>query len=421
MAKKILTFPKGFLWGAATSAHQVEGGLHNNWTVWEKKNAERLAAGSQKAYDMPSIHWLAIKKEAQNPQNYISGLACDHYHRYVEDLDIAKNLGHNVHRFSIEWSRVEPRRGEFDLDEIEHYRKVILALKKRGIEPFVTLFHWTTPVWVSEQGNWYSNKTPKDFLNYIEFVVENLGDLVKFWTTFNEPEVFCQMSYHRGYWPPEGKSFIRAFFIAKKMIKTHNRAYQLIKSISPKAQVGATIHNVYIGSEYKWIDKTVAKVAMFFVNDFFIDGIRRHQDFIGVNYYFHMVIEGLKVKYSTTDPTDMGWGMYPKGIYHVLRRLRHFNKPIYVTECGVADRDDVYRGWYIREVLRWTHKAIESGVDVRGFMYWSLLDNFEWDKGFWPRFGLVEIDYKTQKRTIRPSAREYAKMIRLNGLLSENE
>lgn len=417
MAKKILQFPDGFLWGAATSAHQVEGGLHNNWTVWEKKNAERLAAGSRKAYDLPSIHWRAIKKHAQDPKNYISGFACDHYNRYEEDFDIAQNLGHNVHRFSIEWSRIEPKRGQFDDEEIEHYRAVIRALKKRGMEPFVTLFHWTTPIWVSERGNWYSRRTSKDFLRYVEYVVRALGDDVTYWTTFNEPEVFCQMSYHRGYWPPEGKSFIRAVLIGRRLIRVHRRAYRLIKRLWPESQVGATINNIHISGHNNWLGRLVGKVAMFFANDFFISGIWRHQDFIGINYYFHMVIDGVRIRFSTTDPTDMGWGMYPEGIYRVLRRLRHLHKPIFITECGVADREDIYRSWYIREVLIWVHRAIADGVDVRGFMYWSLLDNFEWDKGFWPCFGLVEVDYKRdRKRCLRSSAKSYARIIKANGV-----
>ena len=417
MAKKFLHFPEGFLWGAATSAHQVEGGLHNNWTVWERQNAERLASGSQKAYDTPSVHWRAIKDQAQDPANYISDVACDHYNRYEEDFDLAASLGHNAHRLSIEWSRIEPRRGQFDSDEIEHYRRVIRALKKRGMEPFVTLFHWTTPVWVSEQNDWHSNRTANDFLTYVRYVVDNLGSEVKFWTTFNEPEVFCQMSYWQAYWPPEGKSFVRAVLVGKRLIRTHNRAYKIIKSANPDAQVGAVINNVYVEAGQNWVSKKVANIAMFFINDFFISGIRFHQDFIGVNYYFHMVTKGLKAEFSTIDPTDMGWGMYPEGIYHVLKKLRMFKKPIYITECGIADRQDIYRSWYIAEILRQTHRAVADGVDVRGFMYWALIDNFEWDKGFWPRFGLIEIDYVNgRRRKVRSSAKAYAKIIRANGL-----
>lgn len=415
MTKEFKKFPDGFLWGAATSAHQVEGGLHNNWTEWEKGNAQRLAAGSQKAFDTDSVHWLAIKDAAQDPANYISGLACDHYRRYEEDFDIAKSLGHNVHRFSIEWSRIEPRRGEYDDDAINHYKKVITALKKRGIEPFVTLFHWTTPVWVAQQGDWYSDKTAGAFLRFVRHVVKSLGDEVTFWTTFNEPEVFCQLSYRKGYWPPEGQNTLKALGVIRRLIKTHRRAYDLIKSINQEAQVGATIHNVYIDRPRGMMGKAKSAVLGYMANEYFVSGIRGQQDFIGLNYYFRMFVKGLDLEMSSNDPTDMGWGMFPEGIYHILRRLADFNKPIYITECGVADRDDVYRSWYIHEILGWLHQAIGEGVDVRGFMYWSLLDNFEWDKGFWPRFGLVAVDYKTQKRTVRPSARQYAKLARANG------
>lgn len=415
MVKKNLTFPVGFLWGAATSAHQVEGGLTNNWTEWEKRNASRLAAGSHKAFDTDSVHWLAIKDIAQDPKNYISGLACDHYNRYEADFDIAKSLGHNVHRFSIEWSRIEPERGQFDESELEHYRSVITALRKRGIEPFVTLFHWTTPIWVARQGDWYSSRTANDWLRFVEHVVKGLGDDVVFWTTFNEPEVFCQLSYRKGYWPPEGRSTPKAGSVLHRLIKTHRQAYHLIKSINPKAQVGATIHNVYIESGKNPFEKALIAVSNYFANQYFVNGIKHHQDFIGLNYYFRMHQKGLGMEMNTTDPTDMGWGMYPEGIYHILSRLGRFKKPIYITECGIADREDMYRSWYIHEILRYIHRAISEGVDVRGFLYWSLIDNFEWDKGFWPRFGLVEVDYKSQKRAIRPSAREYAKIIKDNG------
>lgn len=418
MAKKLLKFPDNFLWGAATSAHQVEGGLHNNWTVWEKSHAERLAAGSQKAYDTPSVHWRKIKGEAQDPANYISGAACDHYHRYKEDFDIAQDLGHNVHRFSIEWSRIEPRQGEFDKDEIEHYRRVVKALKKRGLEPFVTLFHWTTPVWVSEQGDWYSGKTARDFLNFVEYVVTNLKEEVKFWTVYNEPEIFTQMSYFEGFWPPGGRNLLQALVVYHRLIRTYKKAYQLIKEISPDAQVGVTVNNGFIEAQDKSsFSRLTAAFARWWANHYFLWRTRRRFDFIGLNYYFHIYIKGLKVILSSRDPQDMGWGMYPRGIYNSLMELKKYQRPVYITECGVADREDVYRGWYIREVLKAVHRAIRDGIVVRGFMYWSLLDNFEWDKGFWPRFGLVEVDYKHgRKRSVRASAKTYAQIIKAGGV-----
>lgn len=419
MTKQILKFPKNFLWGASSSAHQVEGRLHNNWTEWEARNAKRLADGAAKAFDTPAVNWLAIRNQAEDPQNYISGAATDHYHHYKKDFNLAKKLGHNVHRFSIEWSRVEPERGQFDEAAIEHYRSVISALRQRGIEPFVTLFHWTTPVWVSQQGDWYSEQTAQDFIAFVTKVVTSLGEDVRYWTTFNEPEVFCQMAYRHGYWPPEGRGTLSALRVGRRLVRTHRRIYQIIKSINPAAQVGASVHNIYIDPADGIISGIAAKIANHFANDYFVSGIAKYQDFIGLNYYFHMSLSGAKLEMSTVDPNDMGWGMYPEGIYHVLTRLQKYDKPIFITECGVADRDDIYRSWYIHQILRFVHRATTEGVDVRGFMYWSLTDNFEWDKGFWPRFGLVEIDYKTQKRTIRPSALEYAKVIKQGGVESE--
>ncbi len=418
MAKKFLHFPEGFLWGAATSAHQVEGGLHNNWTVWERQNAERLASGSQKAYDTPSVHWRAIKDQAQDPANYVSGAACDHYNRYEEDFDLAASLDHNVHRLSIEWSRIEPKRGQFDSDEIEHYRSVVRALKKRGLEPFVTLFHWTTPVWVSEQNDWHERRTARDFLNFVEYVVTNLKDEVKFWTVYNEPEIFTQMSYFEGFWPPEDKNLLTALGVYHRLIRTYKKAYSLIKAISPEAQVGLTVNNGFIEAQNKsLLSRLTAGLARWWANHYFLLRTRGRFDFIGLNYYFHIYIQGFKVILSSHDPQDMGWGMYPKGIYNSLLELKKYRRPVYITECGVADKEDVYREWYITEILKATHRALRQGVDLRGFMYWALIDNFEWDKGFWPRFGLIEIDYANgRRRKVRSSAKAYAKIIRANGL-----
>lgn len=418
MTRKTLKFPKGFLWGAATSAHQVEGGLHNNWTVWEKRNAERLVAGSNKAWHSSSLHWRAIKSQAQDPANYISGEACDHYHRYEEDFDLATKLGHNVHRFSIEWSRIEPQRGQFDSEEIEHYRAVIKALKKRGLIPFVTLFHWTTPVWVSEQGDWYKERTATDFLRFVEHVVSQLGDEVEFWTIYNEPEIFTEMSYFEGFWPPGGSSLRRALMVYRRLIRTYKKAYKIIKRISPDAQVGVTVNNAFIEPKDKRVlSHLSAWFARWWSSHFFLRRARDHFDFIGLNYYFHIYTAGFRLVLSSTDVQDMGWGMYPKGIYHVIRELDGYHKPIYITECGVADHQDIYRSWYITEILQSIHRAITQGSDVRGFMYWSLMDNFEWDKGFWPRFGLIEIDYQHGlKRTVRPSARAFSKIIKANAV-----
>ena len=400
----IFQFPKNFYWGSATSNYQVEGGNHNDWSEWEKENAERLAKETEKKFGHLQ-NWSEIKKEAQNPQNYISGRACDHYNRYEEDFDIAKSLEHSAHRFSIEWSRIEPEEGKFNEREIEHYRKVIKALRGRGIEPFITLWHWPIPIWLRDKGGWENKKVIDYFSRYAEKIVSSLKDDVKFWITINEPEIYANNSYLKGVWPPQEKSLFSYLRVVKNLIKVHRKVYRIIKTINPNSQLGIAKNNIYFEGWQLFL-------INWWWNFYFLNQIKNYQDFIGLNYYFHRRF----LKNKNEIISDLGWEIYPEGIYYVLKDLKRYNKPIYITENGVADAKDKKREKFIKEHLRYVYKAIQEGVDVRGYFYWSLLDNFEWDKGFWPRFGLVEVDYKTGERKIRPSAYEYAEIIKENAL-----
>ncbi|OGF62730.1 hypothetical protein A3C77_02640 [Candidatus Giovannonibacteria bacterium RIFCSPHIGHO2_02_FULL_45_13] len=381
-------FPKNFLWGAATAAHQVEGWNHNDWTGWEKTTGHEE-----------------------------SGRACDHYNRFREDFDIAKRLGHNAHRFSIEWSRIEPEEGKFNEKEIAHYQDVIDDLRERGIEPFVTLWHWTLPIWVTKQGGWENKKTIDDFAQYVNKIVRSVKN-VKFWITINEPEIYTMNSYLRGKWPPaspvgrpQKKLFFKFLKVYRNLAEAHKKVYTIIHSTwVSDTQVGITKNNSYFEG---W----PAPILNYVWNNWFLNKIRHHQDFIGLNYYFHNRIKGFKLNQNENkEISDMGWEIYPEGIYHVLKDLKKYNKPVYITENGVADARDVHREKFIKEHLIWVHKAISEGADVRGYFYWSLLDNFEWDKGFWPRFGLVEMDYQTMERKIKQSAMAYAKIAKENSL-----
>ena len=197
-----LEFPKNFYWGAATSAHQVEGGNTNDWTEWEKAHAARLAKESSEKFGHILV-WERLRLEAENPENYISGAACDHYRRFKEDFQIAKSLHHNAHRLSIEWSRIEPREGVFDEAAIKHYREVILELRAHGMEPFVTLWHWTNPLWIAEMGGPEKMKFAEYFERYVCFVVSQLSDIVTFWMTINEPTSVIGSAYTTGQWPPQ--------------------------------------------------------------------------------------------------------------------------------------------------------------------------------------------------------------------------
>ena len=416
MKNKILKFPEGFLWGAATSAHQVEGGMKNDWTQWEKKNAKRLAREAKKKW----AKWQQKKfPEMFDPKNYVSGRACDHYNRYEEDLDIAKSLEHNAHRFSIEWSRIEPEEGKFDEKEIEHYRKVLKAIRARGMEPFVTLWHWTLPLWLSDKGGVSNSEFPIYFERYAQRIAEKLKDEVCFWLTLNEPTAVIAASYSAGIWPPQKKNPLVALKIYKNLSEAHNLAYKKIHEISKNAEVGfVNILNFldpYNGKSA--LDNLSIKIGEYFSNKKFFNLTIGNNDFLAIDYYFHHRIKfpGIS-KNKNESVSDLGWEIYPEGIYHILNDLKKYNLPIYITENGIADADDTKRKKFIKEHLQFVYAAIRHGVDVRGYFHWSLLDNFEWDKGFWPRFGLVEIDYKTLERKIRPSAREYAKICKSNSM-----
>ncbi|MFZ2188933.1 MAG: glycoside hydrolase family 1 protein [Candidatus Moraniibacteriota bacterium] len=415
MQNKKLKFPENFLWGAATAAHQVEGGTNNDWTEWEKNNAERLAKEA-------SGKWQAWQQEKFpemfDPKNYISGRACDHYNRFEEDFDLAKSLGHNAHRFSIEWSRIEPEEGKFDEREIEHYRHVLQALRARGMDPFVTLWHWTEPVWFGEMGGWTNKKSVEYFARFAEKMVGEYKDLAKFWVVVNEPNVNMGFGYYRGTQPPGKKglvNFLRGFF---NLLSAFKKAALVIKKVDPKAEIGVansiTHYDVKI---FPGLYSMTVFVVEFF-SKYFLRRAIPYCTFIGCNYYSRYVVSTRKKDIVPEDRNDLGWEIYPKGIYHVLKSLKKYNLPVYITENGLADADDTRRAKFIIDHLKFVHQAISEGVDVRGYLHWSLLDNFEFPdvRGFWPRFGLIEIDYKTLERKIRPSALEYSRICQENAV-----
>ncbi|MDD3487317.1 MAG: glycoside hydrolase family 1 protein [Candidatus Moranbacteria bacterium] len=415
MENKTLKFPDGFLWGAATAAHQVEGANLNDWTEWEKKNAKRLAgeAGNK---------WAGWQKEKFpemfDPENYISGRACDHYHRYEEDLDIAKSLSLNAFRISIEWSRIEPEDGKFDEREIEHYRKVLEAIRARGMEPFVTLCHYTIPIWFYNKGGWENKKSPEYFTRFAKKVSEEYKNLVKFWVTFNEPILLISGEYIKGYRPPQKKIIFLAFRVWKNIAEAHKSAYVLIHEANPEAQVGFSEWLNFF-DDRQAMAKTgfLSWIAKYFANERMIRKVLGHLDFIGAQHYIRIPFSARAFfENENRERSDVGWGIVPEGMYQVLMDLKKYNLPIYITENGIADSDDKHRAEFIRKYLAQVYRAMKDGVDVRGYFHWSLLDNFEWQSGFWPRFGLVEVNYKTMERKVRPSAWKYAKICKENEL-----
>jgi len=404
----MIKFPPGFLWGAATSAYQVEGNnVNSDWWQWEKK------AGKES-----------------------SGFACRHYELFKLDFDQAQRLHHNAHRLSIEWSRIEPRRGKFSRKELKHYLDVILALKKRGIEPIVTLHHFSNPAWFSRLGGWLSPLSVNRFLRFCDFIVLPLAKHVRFWVTINEPTIYISHAYIFGAWPPQAKSYIKAAVVEENLAWAHVRAYNLINRIYKrsgldKPDIGIAHHLVdYIPRKKDFKNRLAIYFRDRLYNMGFIERIirhnllRKHMDFIGLNYYSRQVVDlkkfGLRnlamdvldKKYLRCKRNSLGWAIYPEGIYDVLMGLKIYDLPVLITENGICTGDDDQRWKYIYSHLNYIHRAIREGVNVIGYLYWSLMDNFEWDKGFAPRFGLIDVDYATYKRTVRPSARKFARVCR---------
>lgn len=394
-------FQKKFYWGAATSAHQVEGNNHNDWAEWEIENA-KIKMQNAKLRSWPDF----ILKNYPNPlqeENYISGRACDHYNRFREDFEIAKSLGHNAHRFSLEWSRIEPEEGRFDQKEIEHYREVIKALRERRMEPFVTLWHFTLPIWFVEKGGWQSRDAVFYFTRYCARAAKEFASEVTFWMTENEPAPLAAQAYLYGFWPPQKRNIVSVVCAYFNLIRAHKKAYEEMKKINPNFKIG-------LAESLEWWEPGILRLPVhYFRNFFFMERIKKHLDFIGINYYERMRLWG-----PQREPlSDVGWEIYPEGLNHFLEIIwQKFRKPIFITENGLADARDAKRAEFIRSHIFAMNAARQRGVDVRGYFYWSLLDNFEWDSGFWPRFGLVEIDYKTQERKIRHSARVYKKLMK---------
>jgi beta-glucosidase len=388
MPKEIKKFPKDFLWGSSVSSYQVEGNVNN--CDWSKKFPARTA--------------------------------CNYYLNYEHYFDLAKELNQNVHRFSLSWSRIQPEEGKFDRKQIEHYKKMLLALRERGIKPMVTIWHWTLPLWMSEKGGWENSKFSEYFEEYTRFVVEELDDLVDLWLTTNEPMIYTSLAYVLGKFPPQKNNLLAVPKVFYNFIETHKKAYKAIHDINENAKVGVAQNLSFVDAynENSVLNKTAASAFNFFRNRLFLELTKNYQDFLGINYYFHNRVKitskfpFLKIENENKKVSDLGWEIYPEGLYYVLRDLKKYDLPIYITENGLADKKDKKRAKFITEHLKQIHRAIQDGVDVRGYMHWSLIDNFEWIEGFGPRFGLVEMNYKTMRTKVRKSAREYARICEKN-------
>ena len=392
-------FPSKFFWGCATSAHQIEGGLTNDWSQWEK-SAKRLAD---------------LKQKQQDPIDFISGAAANSYLENNADIKCLKDLNNNAYRFSVDWSRIEPEEGKFDNEALEYYREFIVKLRAHGIEPFVTLWHWPLPIWLSDKGGWENKEIVSYFKKFVEKVATYLNTEVNFWITLNEPMVYASQSYLVGEWPPQKKNPFIMYRVISNLIAAHREAYKILKVVDHNNQVGIAKHNMYFEAAPGFVNIILKKLADWWWNFRFLDKINECQDFIGLNYYFHNLVNyGFSKQFSYEKKSDLDWGLHPEGIKYLLEDLKKYQKPVYITENGLADRGDQYRSWYIKEILTNVHAAIENGVAVKGYFHWSLIDNFEWAAGFKPRFGLYEVNFQTYERVARSSAEFYADICKNN-------
>jgi beta-glucosidase len=430
MVGDLLTFPDGFLWGAATAAHQVEGDNRtSDWWEWETAKFSKV------------------------PLAEPSGIACDHFHRYRDDIALLAGLGLNAYRFSVEWARIEPRAGEFDEAALAHYSDMVAACVQSSVTPIVTLQHFTLPAWVGHAGSWLNPDMPDYFARYTRKVVERLGDRVRYFCTINEPGHLLTRGYLGTFPTPPFLQDLNAFDTAAAAVNaTHRRSRDVIKELFPSARVGMA-HALL-----DWHANAGGTALMAFARELYEDRFLAEagqDDFIGVQTYTRVEVSAPKVAEALTaavlrsrrltevvllpllrssaraaEPaedkrpndgrrrTQMGWFWAPEAVEATARRVGGLfpGKELLISEHGLATDDEAERIEYIDAGLRSVHRLIGDGLAVSGYLYWSLLDNYEWWHGYRPRFGLIAVDRTTQERTVKASARWYGRVASTNQL-----
>jgi len=429
-----MSFPKDFLWGAASAAAQIEG-------AWDEDGR------------CPSI-WDVAGDHIENGQTCHT--ACDHYHRYKEDVALMKELGLKSYRFSISWGRIIPEKGRINPKGIEFYRNLISELRAAGIEPLVTLYHWDLPLWVHEEGGWPDPKIIDYYLEYVRAAVDAFSDQVQYWMTFNEPSVFIMLSYAVGTFAPFQKDIEACMEALRNMLLAHGKAVRLIRETArTKPVIGlAMAATTYIpdsedeeglkdaaeksflsqvaeGSNTIYMDPIALGKASPILSQKLSEEdlkiISEPMDFVGVNVYQPSNPLLNKEGYDTEKlpKTMLDWVIDGRCLYWTIRQYwERYHLPVMVTENGMANPDEVgadgcvhdeIRRTFLHDFLQGVSRAVDEGIPVLGYQHWSIMDNFEWCSGYGPRFGLIHIDYETQKRTIKDSARYYAEIIRTNG------
>ncbi len=432
------TFPTDFLWGAATAAYQIEGG----WN--EDGKGESI--------------WDRFSHTSGNVTNGDTGdMACDHYHRYPEDIALMRRLGLKAYRFSTSWPRVLPNgRGPVNLRGLDFYDRLVDALLAVNIEPFLTLYHWDLPQALQDEGGWENRNTAHAFADYAALMVKRLGDRVRYWTTFNEPGVVAFDGYLLGQHAPGLQDPKATYQVVHHLLVAHGLAVQAIRAIAPNLQVGIVL-NLWNAEPATDSPEDAAAAERFWQmsETTFLDAIfKAHYpphayemvgdsmpaikdgdfalasqklDYFGLNSYSRHVVSasGHIDRVPGSEYTEMGWEVCAPALRRLLNRINNDYRlpPIYITENGAAFKDevgadgkihDLRRLDYIKNHLIQVHLAVQDGVDVRGYFVWSLLDNFEWAHGYTKRFGIVHVDYATQKRTVKDSGEWYAEVIAKN-------
>jgi beta-glucosidase len=385
-------FPEGFLWGTATAAHQVEGGNWNNdWWAWEHQPGSGCVESS--------------------------GDACDQLNRYRDDIAMLARLGFGAYRFSLEWSRIEPERGEWSLASLDHYRRVCACCHEHGLVPMVTFHHFTSPRWLAEAGGWADHGAVDLFARYCERAAAHIGDLIGWACTINEPNVVALMGFLTGVFPPGSRDPALRRGVNQVLIDAHGKATAAIRSGPGSAPVGLTLSM----SDYQAVDGGEATVERIrrSMEDVFLEAVRG-DDFMGVQCYSRTRVgpAGALGPERGAEMTQMGYEFWPEVLEATLRRASEATGgiPLLVTENGIATEDDDRRIAYVRRALSGVRSCLDDGIDVRGYTYWSALDNFEWALGYRPTFGLVAVDRKTFERQPKPSASWLGSVARANAL-----
>ena len=426
MPEATYRFPKGFLWGSATSSHQVEGHqTNNNWCAWENEQG-RIFNGQR------------------------AGAACDWWNgRWKEDLSNAANNGQNSHRLSIEWSRIQPTPDHWDASAIDFYREMLKGAHLLGLTPLVTLHHFTDPLWIYEAGGWEDDATIHYFAAFVRKAAAAFKDLTNLWITINEPAVYAFSGYLEGSFPPGKSNLGAAYKVMRNLLRGHAAAYKIIHEIQEDANVGyAKNYRGFQPSRAwyppdQWITNFSSKNFNGAFSNALVDGKFKFglqsetipeaigtQDFVGLNYYSTdkvrfkpFLAKDLFHKRYYEDGAQLSETGYianvPTGMFSALKWAHQFDLPIYVTENGVEDSMDSMRPAYLVEHLHQVWRAANFNWRLKGYFHWSQVDNFEWERGWSQRFGLWRLERETQERTRRKSVDLYAAICEENGISSE--